>query len=106
MAPFPGVWQTLGRVTAPDASAGEWLDPAGSRYYKPRVRGCGPPHTAFPTRVAAAIIDKARLDSEAAVDVDLARVSVDKAVMHKAVNEADRRERAASTYPQPWPWPS
>ena len=51
-------------------------------------------------------MDKSHLDSAAAVDVDLARVSVDKAVMHKAVNEADRRERAASTYPQPWPWPS
>ena len=45
-----------------------------------------------PTRGAAAIMDKARLDSTAAMDVDPARVSVDTAAVDKAVDEAGRRE--------------
>ena len=48
-------------------------------------------------------MDKARLDSAAAVDVDPARVSVDTAAMDKAVDEAGRGERATSACPQSWP---
>ena len=42
----------------------------------------------------------------AAVDVDLARVSVDEAAVDKSVDEAGLRECANSACPQPWPSPS